>query len=150
MQVKPYDPESRAWSSGPTSHGNAVPAGRVFSSPEDFNLQLAQWPPTANARLHKLTGTRLDLLAADKAAMLALPPVPPVIGFTSRVRLPEDYYVRMGSNDYFSVHPEAIASSSTSPSTSEPSRSPWTPGPSAPTPGSEEPDSPSTQTTLRR
>ncbi|WP_442858225.1 Mu transposase domain-containing protein [Arthrobacter sp. SLBN-100] len=82
--------------------------------------------------------------------MLALPPVPPVIGFTSRVRLPEDYYVRMGSNDYFSVHPEAIASSSTSPSTSEPSRSPWTPGPSAPTPGSEEPDSPSTQTTLRR
>jgi len=39
--------------------------------------------------------------------MLALPPVPPVTGFTARVRLPRDYYVRMGSNDY-SVHPQAI------------------------------------------
>jgi hypothetical protein len=39
--------------------------------------------------------------------MLGLPPVPPVTGFTARVRLPRDYYVRMGSNDY-SVHPQAI------------------------------------------
>lgn len=28
-------------------------------------------------------------------------------GFAARVRLPRDYYVRMGSNDY-SVHPQAI------------------------------------------
>ncbi len=39
--------------------------------------------------------------------MLALPPIPPVTGFTARVRLPRDYYVRTGSNDY-SVHPQAI------------------------------------------
>ncbi|WP_426226398.1 Mu transposase domain-containing protein [Pseudarthrobacter sp. DSP2-3-2b1] len=36
--------------------------------------------------------------------MLALPPV---TGFTARVRLPRDYYVRMGSNDY-SAHPQDI------------------------------------------
>ncbi len=39
--------------------------------------------------------------------MLVLPSVPPVTGFTTRVELPRDYYVRMGSNDY-SVHPQAI------------------------------------------
>ncbi|MDQ0850653.1 hypothetical protein QFZ65_002591 [Arthrobacter sp. B3I9] len=36
-----------------------------------------------------------------------MPPVAPVTGFTAPVRLPRDYYVRMGSNDY-SVHPQAI------------------------------------------
>ncbi|MET3936986.1 hypothetical protein ABIE00_005102 [Arthrobacter sp. OAP107] len=39
--------------------------------------------------------------------MLGLPPLPPVTGFAARVRLPRDYYVRMGSNDY-SVYPQAI------------------------------------------
>jgi hypothetical protein len=39
--------------------------------------------------------------------MLGLPPVPPVTGFATRIRLPRDYNVRTGSNDY-SVHPQAI------------------------------------------
>ncbi|MFD0044184.1 IS21 family transposase [Pseudarthrobacter sp. CC4] len=109
VQVKPYDPESK----GVVERANqfletSFLPGRVFTSPEDFNTQLGQWLPKANARLVRRTGARpSELLAADKAAMLALPPVPPVIGFTSRVRLPRDYYVRMGSNDY-SVHPQAI------------------------------------------
>ncbi|CCQ48546.1 integrase core domain protein [Pseudarthrobacter siccitolerans] len=109
VQVKPYDPESK----GVVERANqfletSFLPGRVFTSPEDFNTQLGQWLPKANARLVRRTGARpSDLLAADKAAMLALPPVPPVTGFTSRVRLPRDYYVRMGSNDY-SVHPQAI------------------------------------------
>lgn len=82
--------------------------GRIFTSPDDFNNQLGQWLPKANARLVRRTGARpTELLAADKAAMLALPPVPPVTGFVARVRLPRDCYVRMGSNDY-SVHPQAI------------------------------------------
>ncbi|WP_157360952.1 IS21 family transposase [Arthrobacter sp. EPSL27] len=109
VQVKPYDPESK----GVVERANqfletSFLPGRVFASPEDFNNQLGQWLPKANARLVRRTGARpTDLLAADKAAMLALPPVPPVTGFTARVRLPRDYYVRMGSNDY-SVHPQAI------------------------------------------
>jgi hypothetical protein len=136
VQVKPYDRESK----GVVERTNqfletSFLPGRVFTSPEDFNNQLAQWLPKANARLVRRTGARpRDLLAADKAAMLSLPPVPPVTGFTTRVRLPRDYYIPMGSNDY-SVHPQAIAGSSTSPQTSEPSRSAWTADPSGPTPG---------------
>jgi hypothetical protein len=54
------------------------------------------------------TGARpAALIGQDKAAMLGLPPVSPVTGFATRVRLRRDYYVRMGSNDY-SVHPQAI------------------------------------------
>jgi transposase len=109
VQVKPYDPETK----GVVERANqfletSFLPGRIFTSPEDFNNQLGQWLPKANTRVVRRTGARpTELLAADKAAMLALPPVPPVTGFVARVRLPRDYYVRMGSNDY-SVHPQAI------------------------------------------
>ncbi len=49
----------------------------------------------------------VDLLDADKAAMLPLPPVPPPVGWTNRVRLGRDYYVRVDSSDY-SVDPAVI------------------------------------------
>ena len=39
----------------------------------------------------------VDLLDADKAAMLALPPVAPAVGWVNRVRLGRDYYVRVDS-----------------------------------------------------
>jgi hypothetical protein len=39
--------------------------------------------------------------------MLALPPVPPVVGWRQSTRLPRDHYVRLDSNDY-SVHPAVI------------------------------------------
>ena len=39
--------------------------------------------------------------------MLALPPVPPSIGWEHTLRLPRDHYVRLDSNDY-SVHPSAV------------------------------------------
>jgi hypothetical protein len=39
--------------------------------------------------------------------MLALPPVPPRVGWFNQVRLGRDYYVRVDSNDY-SVDPAAI------------------------------------------
>jgi transposase len=48
-----------------------------------------------------------DRIAADKAAMLASPPVPPPIGWGHTLRLPRDHYVRLDSNDY-SVHPSAV------------------------------------------
>jgi hypothetical protein len=49
----------------------------------------------------------VDLLDADRAAMLPLPPVAPAVGWVNRVRLGRDYYVRVDSNDY-SVDPNVI------------------------------------------
>jgi hypothetical protein len=39
--------------------------------------------------------------------MVALPPVPPVVGWRLATRLPRDNYVRLDANDY-SVHPCAV------------------------------------------
>ena len=39
--------------------------------------------------------------------MLALPPVPPMVGWSNQIRLGRDYYVRVDSNDY-SVDPNVI------------------------------------------
>jgi hypothetical protein len=49
----------------------------------------------------------IDLVDADRAAMLALPPVSPRVGWFNTIRLGRDYYVRIDSNDY-SVDPAAI------------------------------------------
>lgn len=49
----------------------------------------------------------MDLLAADKAAMLALPPTMAHLGWRNQIRLGRDYYVRVDTNDY-SVGPRAI------------------------------------------
>jgi transposase len=82
--------------------------GRTFAAPADFNAQLAEFLARANARVHRVLGCRpLDRIDADKAAMLALPPVPPAIGWQHMLRLPRDHYVRMDGNDY-SVHPTAV------------------------------------------
>jgi transposase len=82
--------------------------GRTFDSPADFNTQLQAWLGVANRRRKRSLGCApADRIAADKAAMLALPPVPPATGWEHTLRLPRDHYVRLGSNDY-SVHPSAV------------------------------------------
>jgi transposase len=82
--------------------------GRSFASPADFNTQLQAWLAVANRRRKRSLGCApAERIAADRAAMLALPPVPPVTGWENTLRLPRDHYVRLGSNDY-SVHPTAI------------------------------------------
>ncbi|HUX69955.1 MAG TPA: IS21 family transposase [Cellulomonadaceae bacterium] len=83
--------------------------GRTFTSPFDFNIQLADWlAQRANTRhLRSIGGRPLDRWATDRAAMVPLPPVAPAVGLTNRVRLARDYYVRIGSCDY-SVDPRAI------------------------------------------
>jgi transposase len=82
--------------------------GRSFASPADFNTQLAGWLALANGRVKRVLGcaptARVD---ADRAAMLALPPVAPATGWRSSLRLPRDHYVRFDANDY-SVHPAVI------------------------------------------
>lgn len=82
--------------------------GREFTSPGDFNAQIQEFLARANTRHHRRLGCRpADRVDADRAAMLALPPVPPVVGWHHSTRLPRDYYVRLDANDY-SVHPEVI------------------------------------------
>lgn len=82
--------------------------GRRFASPADFNAQLDDWLARANARtVRSISGRPVDLLDTDYPAMLALPPLAPVVGLTHRVRLGRDYYVRLDTVDY-SVDPRAI------------------------------------------
>jgi len=82
--------------------------GRTFTSPTDFNTQLQAWLAIANQRRKRSLGCApADRIAADRAAMLTLPPVPPTTGWENTLRLPRDHYVRLGSNDY-SVHPSAV------------------------------------------
>ena len=82
--------------------------GRVFASPADFNGQLAGFLVRANTRQHRVLGCRpADRIEADRAAMIALPPVAPVTGWRRSARLPRDHYVRLDTNDY-SVHPSVI------------------------------------------
>jgi transposase len=82
--------------------------GRSFSSPADFNAQLAGWVATVNTRWRRhLECAPCDRIAADKAAMIPLPPVAPVTGWHRAARLPRDHYVRLDGNDY-SVDPAVI------------------------------------------
>jgi transposase len=82
--------------------------GRAFASPLDFNTQLSGFLARANTRRHRALGCApADRITSDRAAMLALPPVPPATGWRSWLRLPRDHYVRLDGNDY-SVHPSVI------------------------------------------
>ena len=82
--------------------------GRDFTSPADFNTQFTEWLTRANSRVVRtIKACPVDLLDSDRAAMLPLPPVPPLVGWSNRVRLGRDYYVRIDASDY-SVDPAAI------------------------------------------
>ena len=109
VRLKPYDPESK----GLVERRNgffetSFMPGRSFASPADFDAQFGDWLAKANARVVRTIKARpTDLLDADRAAMLPLPPVAPAVGWVNRVRLGRDYYVRVDSNDY-SVDPNVI------------------------------------------
>jgi transposase len=106
---KPADPEAKGLLE--RVHGyleTSFLPGRSFTGPADFNAQLAQFFGRANRRWRRAMGCApADRIAADKAAMLPLPPVAPATGWRASLRLPRDYYVRLDSNDY-SVDPAVI------------------------------------------
>jgi transposase len=82
--------------------------GRSFDSLADFNAQLQAWLQVVNQRARRALGCApTDRIAADRAAMVPLPPVAPVVGWRQSTRLPRDHYIRLDSNDY-SVHPAVI------------------------------------------
>ena len=80
--------------------------GRSFASPADFNAQLGEWTLLANSRPKRVLGCApAGRIAADRAAMAALPPIAESsLGWHNRIRLPRDHYVRLGTCDY-SVDP---------------------------------------------
>ena len=108
-QLKPHDPESK----GVVERRNgffetSFMPGRSFDSPADFNGQFAGWLERANRRVVRTLQARpIDLVDADRAAMLALPPIRPTVGWSNHIRLGRDYYVRVDTNDY-SVNPNVI------------------------------------------
>ena len=82
--------------------------GRDFTGPATSTPSWAGWLAVANTRLRRALGCApAERIAADKHAMLTLPPVAPVTGWRSFARLARDYYIRLDSNDY-SVHPAVI------------------------------------------
>lgn len=109
IQCRPRDPEAK----GLVERANryletSFLPGRSFASPADFNAQLEDWLPRANARRHRALGCRpMDRFDTDRAAMLPLPPIAPALGWRTSVRLPRDHYVRLDANDY-SVHPSVV------------------------------------------
>jgi hypothetical protein len=107
--LPPRDPESK----GIVERRNgwfetSFMPGRAFASPADFYVQFTDWLSRANARVVRtIKAAPVDLLDADRAAMLALPPIPLHLGWRSKIRLGRDYYVRLDTNDY-SVDPSVI------------------------------------------
>lgn len=109
LQCRPADPEAKGLVERANGYLETLfLPGRIFTGPHDFNAQLEDWLQRANHRHHRRLDCRpADRIGADRAAMVALPPVPPTVGWRSATRLARDHYVRVASNDY-SVHPSAI------------------------------------------
>ena len=107
--LPPKDPESK----GLVERRNgwfetSFMPGRTFRSPGDFNDQFTGWLTKANARVVRtIKAAPVDLVEADRAAMLPLPPIPLHLGWRNRIRLGRDYYVRIDTCDY-SVDPTVI------------------------------------------
>lgn len=106
---KPGDPEAKGLVERANQYlETSFLPGRKFSSPQDFNAQLAAWLPRANGRMHSTLRARpADRIVEDRAAMMAFPPVLPDPAWRETKRLGRDHWVRVGTCDY-SVHPRAI------------------------------------------
>ena len=106
---KPGDPEAKGLVERANQYlETSFMPGRRFSSPQDFNAQLAVWLRRANNRMHSTLRCRPnDRIVEDRAAMMSLPPVLPDPAWQETKRLGRDHWVRVGTCDY-SVHPRVI------------------------------------------
>ena len=109
LVCKPADPEAKGLIERAHDYlERSFLPGRTFTGPADFNAQLQHWLAMVNQRRRRALGCApADRIAADRAAMLALPPVPPATGRRFSARLARDHYIRLDGNDY-SVHPAVI------------------------------------------
>ncbi|MFD0440936.1 IS21 family transposase [Streptomyces chartreusis] len=106
---RPRDPEAKGLVERANGYlETSFLPGRHFAGPDDFNTQLHAWLKVANRRQHRTLKARpTERWEADKAGMIALPPVDPPSWWRFSVRLGRDHYVRIDTNDY-SVDPAAI------------------------------------------
>jgi transposase len=106
---RPRDPEAKGLVERANGYlETSFLPGRTFTGPDDFNTQLANWLTIANRRQHRIIAARpVDRWEADRAQMLALPPVAPPAWWRFGTRIGRDHYIRVDTNDY-SVHPRAI------------------------------------------
>ena len=111
-QLKPHDPESK----GVVERRNGffetsfMPGRSSTRRPTSTPSSASGWSGPTVAQVRTLKARPIDLVDADRAAMLALPPIPPQLGWSNQIRLGRDYYVRVDTNDY-SVDPTAIGRS---------------------------------------
>jgi Mu transposase, C-terminal domain len=82
--------------------------GRTFDSPQDFNIQLRDWLARDNAR-HRQPPSRAPaaLIAADRDAMLPLPPIAPTTGWRLSIQVADHPFIHFDYNEY-SVPPALI------------------------------------------
>ena len=85
--------------------GDLVPARTKLTSPAGLQHPARGVAgPGQRPSASRLGCRPVDRIDADRAAMVALPPVAPTVGWRLTTRLPRDHYVRLDANDY-SVHP---------------------------------------------
>ncbi len=91
---------------GPGRAGASLSRDLVPSRPQLRHTSGLQRPARRLAASGQRPGPPADRLPAseriqaDRSAMLSLPPVAPSTGWSYRLRLPRDHYVRLDSNDY--------------------------------------------------
>lgn len=97
LLCKPRDPEAKGLVERANGYlETSFLPGRAFTSPADFNVQLADWLTRANRRIHRTLQARpSDRLEADRSRMLALLPIAPPGWWKASLRLPRDHYVRL-------------------------------------------------------
>jgi O-antigen/teichoic acid export membrane protein len=82
--------------------------GRSFASPMDFNAQLRDWLDTANThRRQPPNRSPIDLISADRQAMLSLPLAPPQTRWQLSMKIGSMPFFYFDSN-YYSLHRTAI------------------------------------------
>ena len=82
LVCKPADPEAKGIIERAHDYlERSFLPGRTFTCPADFNTQLQTWLDLVNTRRRRALGCApTDRIAADRQAMLALPPVPRRLG----------------------------------------------------------------------
>ncbi|WMX45962.1 IS21 family transposase [Streptomyces roseicoloratus] len=106
---RPRDPEAKGLVERANGYlETSFLPGRHFAGPDDFNTQLTAWLKVANRRVHRTLDARpADRWEADRAGMIALPPVDPPAWWRFQTRLGRDHYVRVDTCDY-SVDPTQV------------------------------------------